>query len=169
MNLKIKILKKNDVTQSYVDWFDNKDVVRYSENQYRSFSIAGQRSYVSLCLKDPNTDLYGIFDNNLHIGNIIIKGLNSFHKRAEISYIIGNTKYWGKGVGFFAVSSIIEIAKNNYNLTKLFASTAEKNIGSRKILEKNGFVIEGKRKQHLFYNNQYHNQIDYGLILKNFT
>ena len=35
----------------------------------------------------------------------------------------------------------------------------------KKILERNGFVLEARRKKHLFYNGEYHTQLDYGLIL----
>lgn len=165
MNLNLKILKVNDVTQSYVDWYSNFDVIRFSNNQHRTFTLEGQRKYVSDCIDDSNSDLYGIFDNNLHIGNIIINGLKSLHKCAEISYVVGDINYWRKGVGSFAISSLISISKNDYSLNKLFAGTSEENIGSIKVLEKNGFVLEGKKLQHLFYGGKFHNQLDFGLIL----
>ena len=95
----------------------------------------------------------------------IIDGINSFHSRAEITYLVGNKNYWGNGVGFFAVSEIIKISKNFYKLNKLFAGIAENNIASRKVLEKNGFSLEGKKFDHLFYNGEFHNQLDFGLIL----
>lgn len=165
MKLNIKILQESDVNQFYVDWYADPDVVRFSNNQYRSFTLNGQRSYVFNCLKNPDINLYGIFDENLHIGNIVLKDLNSHHKRGEISYVVGNKEYWGKGVGYFAVSSIIKVAKKEFKLKKLFAGLAEENIGSRKVLEKNRFVLEGKRFQHLFYNGKFYNQLDFGLIL----
>lgn len=165
MKLNIKILRENDVNQSYVDWYSDKDVTRYSNNQYLSFTLDGQRSYVINCFNNSDIDLYGIFDDKLHIGNISISGLNSHHKRAEIAYVVGNKEYWGKGVGHFAVSSIIKIAKNSYKLNKIFAGLVEENFGSRKILEKNGFVLEGKRIKHLFFNGKFYNQLDFGLIL----
>jgi RimJ/RimL family protein N-acetyltransferase len=165
MKLNIRILQKDDVKQTYVDWFSNKEVIRYSNNQYRTFTYEGQISYVNNCLNNPNIDLYGIFDKNHHIGNVSIIGLNSPHKRAEITYVIGNTDYWRKGVGHFAISSIIELAKNDYKLNKLFASLVENNLSSRRLLEKNCFVIEGKRNKHLFFNGTFYNQLDYGLLL----
>lgn len=165
MKLSLKILRENDVKQSYVDWFSNEDVIRYSNNQYRSFTLDGQRSYVIGCLNNPDIDLYGIFDDKLHIGNISISGLNSHHKRGEITYLVGDKKYWNRGVGYFAVSSLIKIAKKNYKLNKLIAGLVEENLGSRKILEKNGFVLEGKRNNHLFFNGKFYNQLDFGLVL----
>ena len=109
--------------------------------------------------------MYGIFDKDFHIGNILIDGLNSVHKRAELTYVVGETSYWGKGVGCFAVSYIVRLAKSKYKLHKLYAGLADKNLGSKRVLEKNGFVLEGSRFQHLFYNGKYYNQLDYGLLL----
>ena len=51
MDLYIAILQVEQVTQSYVDWYSNKEVVRYSNNQYKTFSFEGQRLYVENCLK----------------------------------------------------------------------------------------------------------------------
>ena len=71
----LKILTENDVTQSYVDWFKNLNVIRYSSNQYRIFTLESQKNFVNSCLNNSNIDLYGIFHQNLHLGNIQINGL----------------------------------------------------------------------------------------------
>ena len=165
MELNLKILQVDDVNDAYVRWYLNNEVVRFSYSQYRNFTLEGQCEYVNACLIDTNIDLYGIFDGDLHIGNIVIKGFESLHKRAEITYVVGVPSYWGKGVGFFAVASIVELAKNKYNLNKLIAGLAEGNLGSQKILERNGFILEGQRIKHLLYNGEYLDQLDFGLLL----
>ena len=104
MKFELMLLKESDVTQSYVDWYSNPDVTSYSDNQYRVFTLDGQKNYVRSCLNNDDIDLYGIFDNGLHIGNIVISGLSSVHKRAEITYVVGDTGYWGKGVASYAIS-----------------------------------------------------------------
>lgn len=165
MDINIAILQVEQVTQSYVDWYSNKEIVRYSDNQYKTFSFEGQRLYVENCLKNKDLNLYGIFDSSIHIGNIVISGLTSIHRKAELTYVVGNTKYWGKGVASFAISKMIEIGKLEYDLHKLYASIASNNVGSRRALEKNSFILEGTRKKHLLYNGEFFDQLDYGLIL----
>lgn len=161
----LKLLKTEDVTKNYVDWFSDKDVTRYSNAQYHNFSLKGQKAYVEECLKNDDILLYGIFIDEKHIGNITLKGLLSVHKRAEVTYIIGEKKYWGKGIGSRALFKIIEIASKDLKINKLWSGVAGENIASRKILEKNNFSLEGIRKKHLFYNNNFDDQFDYGLIL----
>lgn len=165
MKLNLKILQESDVTQKYVDWYLNPKVTAFSDNQYYTFTLEGQKKYVKNCFDSNDIDLYGIFDDQLHIGNIVVKGLNSVHKCAEISYVVGETDYWGKGVAFYAISEIVNISKTRYRLNKLYAGLAEENTGSRKVLEKNGFVLEGTRLNHLIYNGKPQNQLDYGLLL----
>lgn len=165
MKFELMLMKESDVTQSYVDWYSNPDVTSYSDNQYRVFTLDGQKNYVRSCLNNDDIDLYGIFDNGLHIGNIVIGGLSSVHKRAEITYVVGDTGYWGKGVASYAISEIVKKSKTDYKLNRLYAGLAEGNIGSARVLEKNGFKLEGKRLNHLFYGGEFHNQLDYGLLL----
>ena len=165
MRLRVDILQVDQVTESYVNWFSNKEIVQYSVNQYKKFSFEGQCSYVESCLKNNDLDLYGIFDDTLHIGNIAINNLTTVHRRAELTYVVGDTRYWGKGVDSFAVSKMVELGKSKYKLNKLHASLDSSNFKSKKVLEKNGFVLEGIRKKHLFYNKEFFDQLDYGLIL----
>ena len=160
--MNIRILEPNDVTQSYIDWMLDKEVVKYSENQYK---LEKQKMYVQDCFLNKNIDLYGIFLNEEHIGNISLKDLSSPHKRAEITYLIGKKNYWNKGLGSKLISIIIEKAREEYQLKKLYAGVAKENISSQKVLEKNNFKLEGIRENHLFLNNVFMDQMDYGLIL----
>lgn len=163
--LTLRILKPEDITEQAMSWYKDRDVVSFSDNQYRDFTFDSQREYVKTCFDNNDIDLYGIFAKNMHIGNISISGLDSWHKRAEISYLIGEKSYWNKGVASFAIAEIIKKSREIYQLNKLFAGLAHENIASKIVLEKNGFILEGIRKSHLFYNNTFYDQLDYGLLL----
>ena len=166
MNLKLRILRVADVTQCYVNWFRDTEVTKFSNNQYRKITLDGQIAYVNSCLKDNNKELYGIFDDNIHIGNILLSGLKSKHNRAEITFVIGEKSYWNKGIMTIMVSKVIKLSKNIYKLNKLFACSASKNKSAVKVLEKNNFIREGVLKNHVILNNEYHDEIYYGLIIK---
>ena len=70
-------------------------------------------------------------------------------------------------VVLIACSGLIKYVKlsRKYKLNKLIPGLTEGNVGSQKILKRNGFILEGQRIKHLFYNGEYFNQLDYGLIL----
>ena len=161
----MKKLKPSDVTDSYVNWMKDKKVTLFSENQYKIFSLEGKKKYVNKIINLDNQFLYGIFHKDIHIGNINIGPINFYHKNAEITYMIGNKTFWGMGLGSWAVENAVKIAKNDLKLIKVYAGCSSKNTGSRKVLEKNGFHLEGVRKKHLFLNGEWQDQCDYGLIL----
>lgn len=165
MNLNLKVLTSEDVKQEYVDWFKDYDVIKYSDNQYKEFTLEGQKRYVQDCNFSNDIALFGIFDSEKHIGNISLTGLLSIHSCASVSYVIGNKKYWGKGVASFAISEVIEKCRNTFKINKLIAGVASENIGSTKVLEKNGFKLEGIKKNHLLYDGKYYDQIDYGILI----
>lgn len=57
---------------------------------------------------------------------------------AEIGYLI-LPEFWGKGIVSKIAKRLLEIAKTNQKLRKVFAIIDPENIASRRILEKNGF------------------------------
>lgn len=165
MDLRIDVLTVEMVTPAYVQWFDSEKIIAYSDNQYKSFNLESQRDFVERCVSSDDISLFGIFDGNIHVGNICLNGLSSKHQRAELTYVIGDLSYWNKGVATYAIRRLIEIARSDFKLIKLYAGVASPNIGSRRVLEKNGFVLEGVRKNHLVYGGQVFDQFDYGLLI----
>ena len=96
-NINLRILETTDFTKEYLDWFDDKDIVEFSDNQYRKFTRKSQLEYIKRLKKDDSYNLYGIFYKKKHIGNILLGPINEIHKRAEISYIIGDKNFLGLG------------------------------------------------------------------------
>ena len=58
--MELRILTPKDVTKAYVEWMQDREVVKYSENQYKIFSINSQKIYVKNCLSEKDIVLYGI-------------------------------------------------------------------------------------------------------------
>ena len=59
----------------------------------------------------------------------------------EVGYWLGK-EYWGKGIATQALAEYVGIAKTR----PLFAHVARHNIGSRRVLEKCGFIVIGEDK-----------------------
>ena len=164
-DINLRILETSDLSEEYLGWLKDKDVVEFSENQYKKFSKKSQLQYIKRLKKDINYHLYGIFYKKKHIGNIVLGPIDRVHHRAEITYMIGDKSFWGVGVGTYVISMIIQIVKANFKLKKLCASCSSKNIGSKKVLIKNKFKIEGRRKKHVLYNGKWHDTLEFGLHL----
>ena len=81
--MEIRILKPDDVSENYVKWYSNKEIVKYSDNQYRCFSLEGQKLYVENCLKNKEIRLWNIRRNTYW--KYCFEWDRSIHKRAEIT------------------------------------------------------------------------------------
>jgi len=171
MNEKI-ILKelnlKKDITKKYKNWMNSLEIHKYTEQKNKKHSLTNIKNFVIEKNKSKNEFLYGIFlkKNNLntHIGNIKLGPISIIHKTANISYFIGVKELWNKGYTTLAIKEIIKIAKKK-GVKKLKAGLFEMNIGSKKVLIKNGFKIEGKFKSEIIYNKKRYNSYWFGKIL----
>lgn len=75
-----------------------------------------------------------------------------YRKNIEIGYFIGEP-YWGKGIATRAVAQMIDYIKNNFDVVRIYAEVFSPNTASMKVLEKNGFHLEGIRERSVIKNN----------------
>lgn len=164
----LKLIRANHITKSYVKWMNDYEVVKYTEQKNKKHTIADIKKFVKEKINSPVDFLYGIFifdKKKIHIGNLKIGPVNKIHQTAEISYFIGDKKYWKIGIGSQAVKKATEICKKKYKLKKLIAGCYSVNKGSIRVLEKNKFKKEALLKSHIFFENKRINKIIYGLVL----
>ena len=93
----LKILSPEDVTQDYVAWMQDEEVVQFMESRGKSYTLEELKGYVKRMNESHNDFLFGIYtnDNNEHIGNIKIGEINLIHKFGNLGLFIGNKKKWG--------------------------------------------------------------------------
>lgn len=75
------------------------------------------------------------------IGIVSLKKIDMKNKCAEIGFWVGK-KCWGKGLATEAVKLALKFGFTELDLNRIYAWTFEKNIGSRKVLEKCGLKLE---------------------------
>lgn len=84
-------------------------------------------------------------------------------KDAEIGYML-DTDYWGQGVMTDAVREICEIAFREMDIIRITGMVYEPNVASAKVLEKNGFVLEGVLKNAVVKGENIYNLRIYGKV-----
>lgn len=98
------------------------------------------------------------------IGNITVEKKSDVHRRdAEIGYIL-LTENWSKGIMTEAVKQIGTIAFSELDINRITGLVYEPNAASRKVLLKNGFLLEGIMKNAVTKNNATYNLCVYGLL-----
>ena len=141
------------------------------------------RSYLSDILPDPytkesakwwlnmingNEGKKGVFRkivvNDKIIGTISVEKLeNNYRKNAEIGYYLLPEES-SKGIMSEAVRQICKIAFQELNIIRITGFVFEPNIASRKVLEKNGFVLEGIMQNAVIKNEEIFNVCIYGKL-----
>jgi ribosomal-protein-alanine N-acetyltransferase len=81
----------------------------------------------------------------------IIRNTDVYYYSAEIGYWLGET-FWGKGIATEAVRQMVDYAFFYFDITRLYAEVFEYNKASMRVLEKNGFYLEGVRRKAVFKN-----------------
>lgn len=79
-------------------------------------------------------------DTMRHMGGI--KLFTTKSDECEIGYWLG-PDFWGLGYGAEFLQVLIKWVQSNTSVKKLIAQTAQENLGSRKVLEKGGFLHQG--------------------------
>tara|TARA_B100000963_G_scaffold358210_1_gene382312 strand:- start:54947 stop:55483 length:537 start_codon:yes stop_codon:yes gene_type:complete len=153
-NIKIKQIKKNtEVTKNWVKWLNDKDVTKFSKNRFKKHTLKTQKKFLLSKLKLKNNLIFKIFIKKKHIGIIEISKINNLKKFCYISYMIGEKKYWNKGIGTEAIGLIKKYIFDKLNFTKIFAGIYSNNKGSMFVLKKNNFKVYQRKPKFFKYNN----------------
>jgi RimJ/RimL family protein N-acetyltransferase len=118
-------------------------------------------------VQNPETN-FAITDENELIGAIGFK-LNEdvFIRNAEIGYWLGEP-FWGRNIVSQAVKEITKYIFNNYKINRIYASVFEGNPGSKRVLEKCGYVLEGIMRKAVFKEDKYLDQYTYAILKEEF-
>jgi len=162
----LRELLEGDVSQDYVDWMNDPEVVRYTESRFSRHTLESTRQFVTMCRKDENSLLLGIFsrEGGLHVGNIKLGPINWYHGSGDIGLIVGRKSSWGKGIATQAISLLAGHAFSTLGLNKITAGCYALNQGSVRAFLKAGFKQEGTREKHVRLEDSRIDVIEFGLV-----
>lgn len=108
--------------------------------------------FINIVLADNVNPSWPIFFHDEFAGMIgLTRQTDVYSHSAEIGYWLGG-KFHGKGIATEAIRLVCDHSFNVIGLTRLFATIYESNYASQKVLLKNGFEIEGIRKNAVMKN-----------------
>lgn len=155
------------VTERYVSWMNDYEVVQYTESRFYSHTIESIAQYVKQTSLKDDVYFFAIHTpENGHIGNIKLGPVNRYHSYAEIGIIIGEKSCWGKGYGTEAVRALKDWAFVELKLHKVVAGAYASNTGSVKAFAKCGFELEGILKSHVLFEGIYEDCYRMGCVNK---
>jgi RimJ/RimL family protein N-acetyltransferase len=138
----------------------------------KGFKIKDQEDWIKKIIaksKKHGIYIFGITipGNNEVIGIISIDKINWKNLSGQIGYWLAK-EHWGKGIIPEAVKMILTFAFKKIKLHRVYGAVFEKNLKSRRVLEKCGFSHEGITRESEFRYNRWHNKIRYGILSHEF-
>lgn len=83
-------------------------------------------------------------------------------KNAEMGYWLAEP-YWGKGIITEAIKRMVNYGFVNFSVNRIFARPFGSNKGSQRVLEKAGFVLEGRFAKTVYKNGRYEDELIYAV------
>jgi ribosomal-protein-alanine N-acetyltransferase len=162
----LRPLGREDLSGPYFSWMNDPEVTCYMESgifpttadDLEKFfrEVTGSRNQVMLAVADKKT--------HQHIGNVKLGPIDWVHRRTHFGILIGEKKFWGKGVGAEATRLIVEYAFRRLNLNRVDLGVYAEHGAAVRCYEGIGFKIEGRLRQDLFHHGEYKDRLWMGLL-----
>lgn len=130
---------ENLLTDTYVAWLNDPEVVRFSEQRHITHTLASCREFIATFAGTSN-GLWAIRDKTrdlCHIGNISTE-VDARTGTGDIRILIGDRAAWGSGLGAEAWMAVMAHLFDDLGLGQVTAGTLAGNTGMLKIMEKSG-------------------------------
>jgi RimJ/RimL family protein N-acetyltransferase len=101
--------------------------------------------------------------DNQPLGIISFFNMNSLNRSAELGIIIDPDER-KNGYAVEALKLLISYLFKFRNLNKVYAETADYNSSSIRLLESVGFKLDGRLRNHHYFNDEYHDKLIYSFL-----
>ncbi|RLT27855.1 MAG: N-acetyltransferase [Chloroflexi bacterium] len=134
---------------------DEDSIARYADNVQvwrnvldrfpHPYTLEAARSWVAHCqTHEPQTHNFGIEVDGAIVGMIGLESGADVHRRSmEIGYWLGEP-FWGRGIATEAARAVTEYAFATFDINRVQAWVFGWNPASARVLEKAGYVLEGR-------------------------
>ena len=156
------------------DWAaeDRSSLVRHANNRNvwinlrdrfpHPYTEANAREFLTQVARQDPVTVWAIEVDGEAAGGIGIVRLSDVERiSAEIGYWLGEA-YWGRGVTTDALKAVTAEAFRIFALRRIFALPFADNVGSIRVLEKAGYVLEGRMPQSAIKDGVIRDQLMYG-------
>jgi RimJ/RimL family protein N-acetyltransferase len=140
------------LSDRYIAWLNDPEVVRYSEQRHRMHDLSSCRAYW-LSFEGTPHYFWAVLTRDpvaRHIGNASAY-VDIPNSVADLAILVGDREIWGKGFGSEIWQALCRFLLVEANLRKVTAGTMAVNDGMLGVMRKSGMIIEGRRhRQFLF-------------------
>ncbi|WP_325200086.1 GNAT family N-acetyltransferase [Oscillibacter sp.] len=146
---------------------DNPNIAANLRNAFPSpYTLADAEWFVGDCIAQGEARqlMRAIVIDGRAAGSISVSIKDDvYEKSAELGYWLAED-YWGRGVMTEAVRQICREAFDRFDILRIFAEPFAENLGSRRVLEKAGFLCEGTMRRGVYKNGRVQSYCIYALL-----
>lgn len=103
-------------------------------------------------------------DEDVIVGCVYLLDIDYINLSADLHIMIGEKECRGKGVGTFAIASMVNHAFFNLNLRRIQLEVLDSNEVAKNLYKKIGFVEEGRKRKAVYKTGKYVDEIIMGLL-----
>ena len=165
MKLKLRALEPSDLDIMY-DTENDKSLWVYSSTS-SPFSKHTLKKFIEnshLDIIDHKQVRLVIHDDSNSFGFIDLFDYDHISRRAGIGIVIFE-RFRSKGIGSLSLKLIEEYVLNHLPIHQLYANISSNNLKSISLFEKNGYCKVGLKKDWIFYNNKFNDEVLFQKIL----
>lgn len=153
----------NDLS-SLVKYANNFEIAKNLTDQFpHPYKEENGKAFIEFATKDFPIHIFAIDIKGEAVGGIGIHPQQDVHrKNAELGYWLGQP-FWGNGIISKAIPQVVDFGFNTYDITRIYARPYGGNIASLRVLEKCGFVLEGRYEKTFFKNGEYLDELVYAI------
>lgn len=153
-----------DVIQFY-DWFWNSPPEKMTCWPVEPMTLAEtiDRFHAQPAPNAPKRLAIRCIANDTFVGRISYFNVNPRNRSAEIGYLIG-PDHRGKGYASEAVTLLLKHLFNDLKMNRVHAQTGAFNVSSIALLERHGFQLEARLRQHHEVDGAFHDDLIFGLL-----
>lgn len=163
----LRTIEKRDI-ESFRQWLNDPEVNQFLLVHMPLTELGEEKWFEKISHSDSSVEMaiesYSLNCPRQLIGNCCLDQIKWKDRVATFGIFIGNQSFWGNGYGTEAASLLIRYGFEQLNLHRINSSVYDFNIRSLKMHQKLGFQIEGRRRQNIFKNGAYHDEIILGLL-----
>ena len=143
----LRSFSADDISTDYLDWLTDPEVVRFSNQRFRTHSREKALAYLNSFAESDNL-FFGIWlAGTQRLVGTITAYRSQPHQTADMGLLIGDRGCWGKGIGLDAWSTLLDYLLNVCCLRKVTGGTLRCNVGMVRIMERSGMQLEAVRVQ----------------------
>jgi RimJ/RimL family protein N-acetyltransferase len=161
----LKTLLPEDVSDQYLNWLHDPEVTQFLEVRLTTHSLESLCEWVAH-FDSKRKYLFGIYtvERDEHIGTATLYDIDRYHGTANYGYMVGEKRFWGKGVIVEIVSLLFDFAFVRVGVRKITTGAYAEHIASIINYKKLGLKQEAHLKAHLRLEERFVDQVIFSIF-----